>query len=387
MCYARVSLEYGINQFFDIGNVVRIAPNELLFVRPQALAGKHLLLISLPAIMLWGSIERTDIYGSHHKYVELFPKTQINNHSNDDHGGLIWEWDPIRHRQVAKQISPAFSSRALKAKEATLHKYVDLFVDRMRSLGEEGVNLPTWTNWVCVGISAAMAYNREMNALKNSKSPQIIASELELTRYRAVQNPPCLNLLAGFSKIMVLLQMSWRFPFLSLLKYPVLFTQMRPHSHIRDHSRQQLERRIRRRGAVEHLDFIEQLIPEDREPPKDPKEMRHLEQVAGQLLAAGYEAPALWFYATIYYLLDKPATLKALSKEIRSAFTSYDGITASSAAELPYLTACLKESLRMVPIVLAGMSCVGPGAMVDGTWIPAGVVCQSSPFTMQRSPQ
>ncbi|KAK7731055.1 hypothetical protein SLS53_008857 [Cytospora paraplurivora] len=242
-----------------------------------------------------------DIYGSHNKYLELFPKTQINNHGNDEHGGLIWEWDPIRHRQVAKQVSPAFSGRALKAKEATLHKYVDLFVRRMREFGggPEGANLPTWTNWF----------------------------------------------------------------------------------------RQQLERRIRRQGAVEHLDFIEQLIPKDREPPKDPKEMRHLEQVAGQLLAAGYEAPALWFYATIYYLLDKPTILKILTEEIRSLFTSYDEITASRAAELPYLTACLKESLRMVPTVLTGMPCVSPGARVDGIWIPAGVVCQSSPFAMQRNPQ
>ncbi|ROW06244.1 hypothetical protein VPNG_08063 [Cytospora leucostoma] len=275
------------------GNVVRIAPNELLFVTPQAMA---------------------DIYGSHNKYVELFPKTQINNHGNDEHGGLIWEWDPIRHRQVAKQISPAFSGRALKAKEATLHKYVDIFVERMREFGggPEGASLPKWTDWLCVDISADMAYNREMDALKN------------------MQSPPYLDLLAGFSK---------------------------------------------------------QLIPKDREPPKDPKEMRHLEQVAGQLLAAGYEAPALWFYATIYHLLDRPAALETLTEEIRTAFTSYDEITASRAAELPYLTACLKESLRMVPTVLTGMPCVSPGAMVDGTWIPAGVVCQSSPFSMQRNPQ
>lgn len=103
--------------------------------------------------------------------MELFPKTQINNHGNDKHGGVIWEWDPVRHRQVAKQLSPAFSGRALKAKEPTLHRYVDLFVERMKTLGAEaqGVSLPTWINWVCVDISADMAYNRQMNALKDSK--------------------------------------------------------------------------------------------------------------------------------------------------------------------------------------------------------------------------
>lgn len=168
--------------------------------------------------------------------------------------------------------------------------------------------------------------------------------------------------------------MSWRFPLLSPLKYPfLLFTAMRPHSHIRDHSRQQLERRIRRKGAVEHLDFFEQIVPEDREPPKDRKEMRHLEQVAGQLLVAGYEPPAMWFYATIFYLLKEPGIQRTLAEEIRTAFKRYDDITPSTAAGLPYLTACLKESLRVMPSVLTGMPVVSPGAMVDGTFIPKGV--------------
>lgn len=69
-------------------------------------------------------------------------------------------------------MAPGFSGRALKAKEPTLHKYIDLFVERMEMLGGEpdGVNLPTWINWLCVDLSADLAYNRQMNALKDSKS-------------------------------------------------------------------------------------------------------------------------------------------------------------------------------------------------------------------------
>ncbi|KAI1501375.1 cytochrome P450 [Biscogniauxia marginata] len=333
------------------GDVVRYAPNELVFVTPQAL---------------------NDLYASHTKNLELFAKTQINNHGNDEHGGIIWEWDPVRHRQVAKQLSPAFSGRALKAKEPTLHKYVDLFVGRMKALGggAQGVSLPTWINWVAVDISADMAYNREMNALKDMKEP------------------PYLSLLAGFSKAIVAIQMSWRFPLLSPLKYIfLLLTAMRPHSHIRDHSRQQLERRIRRKGAVEHLDFFEQIVPEDREPPKDRKEMRHLEQIAGQLLVAGYKPPALWLYFSIYYLLREPLTQNILAKEIRDSFKNYDDITPGAAALLPYLTAFLKESLRVMPGILSGMPVVSPGAVVDGTFIPKGVICQSSSFALARSPR
>ncbi|KAI1409860.1 cytochrome P450 [Hypoxylon sp. FL1857] len=333
------------------GDVVRIAPNELVFVTPQALA---------------------DLYGTHTKGLEAFVKTQINNHGNDEHGGIIWEWDPVRHRQVARQLAPAFSGRALRAKEPTLHKYTDLFVKRMRSLGNtiDGVSLSEWVNWVCVDISADTAYNREMNALRDMK------------------NPPYLDILAAFNKAVVVIQTSWRFPLLSPLKYLfLLLTSMQPHSTIRDHSKQLLERRIRRKGAAEHLDFFEQMIPANCELPENPKERRHLEQIAGQLLIAGYELPAMWFYYTIYHLLKNPAALGTLSEEIRNTFQSYDGITSGPAAELPYLTACLKESIRFMPSVLTGMPVVSPGAKVDGRFIPKGVVCQSSSFALARSPR
>lgn len=189
-----------------------------------------------------------------------------------------------------------------------------------------------------------------------------------------MKDPPYLSLLAGFNRAIVVIQMSWRFPLLSPLKYLfLLFTAMRPHSHIRDHSRQVLEQRIRRKDAVEHLDFFEQIIPENREPPQDRKEMRHLEQIAGQLLVAGYEPPAMWLYFTIYYLVKNRCNLETLTKEIRNAFGEYDDITAGAAADLPYLTACLKESLRVMPGILTGMPVISPGAMVDGAFIPKGV--------------
>ncbi|KAI0875519.1 cytochrome P450 [Hypoxylon argillaceum] len=235
------------------GDVVRIAPNELVFVRPQALS--------------------VDIYGAYHQNIELFPKTQINNHGSEERGGLIWEWDPVRHRQVAKQISPAFSGRALRAKEPALHRYTDLFIQHMISDGQDD----------------------------------------------------------------------------------------RGHSHAR------LEQRIRQRGVVEHLDFIEQIIPEDREPPSDPKEMRHLEQVVGQLLVVGYEPPSVWLYGALYHLMKEKDTLHTVTS-------------------LAYFTACLKEGFRILPNTASshGRPCISPGTTVDGNYVPRGVVCQSSTFTLAR---
>jgi cytochrome P450 len=190
-----------------------------------------------------------------------------------------------------------------------------------------------------------------------------------------VKNPPYLNLLSDFNKAVVAIQLSWRFPFLSPLKYLFLFfTVSKSHAAIRQHSRYQLEQRIRRKEPVEHLDFFEQIVPVDRELPKDPKQMRHLEQVAGQLLLAGYEPPSMWLYFTMYYLLKNPDILNSLTNEIRQAFLSYEDINPSAAATLPFLTACLKESLRLMPLLITGQPVISPGALVDGFFIPKGVL-------------
>ncbi|KAI0147679.1 cytochrome P450 [Xylariaceae sp. FL1272] len=333
------------------GDIVRIAANELVFASPGAL---------------------DDLYGSHSKGVELFTKTQINNHGNDEHGGLIWEWDPHRHRKVAKQIAPGFSGRALKAKEVVLHKYVDLFIERARHFGrdETSINISPWINWLCVDISADMAYNRQMNALEN------------------MSDPGYLTILQNFNKAITVIQMSWRFPLLSPLKYIfIIFKVAGSHAHVRDHSRKILEQRIRRKDNVEHVDFLEHIIPENREPPQDRREMRHLEQVAGQLLVAGYEPPAMWLYFTIYYLLRHSQCLETLKNEIRGSFKGYRDINPTTAADLPFLTACLKESLRLTPGLLTGMPVTSPGALVDGHFVPRGVVCQSSIFSLARNPR
>lgn len=57
--------------------------------------------------------------------------------------GINWERDPVKHRQIRKKLSPAFSVRSLNAKEATLHKHIDYFISKMRELGsdKDGIEL------------------------------------------------------------------------------------------------------------------------------------------------------------------------------------------------------------------------------------------------------
>lgn len=67
--------------------------------------------------------------------METFVKTDFTDVSQGD-DGITWERDPVRHRQVAKKIAPAFSNNSVRAKEPTMHKHIDYFISKMKVLAE-----------------------------------------------------------------------------------------------------------------------------------------------------------------------------------------------------------------------------------------------------------
>lgn len=60
-------------------------------------------------------------------------------------------------------------------------------------------------------------------------------------------------------------------------------------------------------------------------------------------------------------------------KEIRSRYKSVEEIDISSALQLPYLQAVIKEGLRLFPASSQGVPRISPGLEVDGFWVPSGV--------------
>jgi cytochrome P450 len=150
------------------GPIVRIAPHELAFFTPQAFIGTSDYRSS--SRILCSRV--ADIYSPHFKNIEDFVKTNFQNRGRDL-GGLIWEEDPVRHRNVARKISPAFSSRFMRNLEPIVHKHMDYFVTRMEELGANsaGVPLVKWTNWLAMDMSADLAWNEKMHQMRDSIAP------------------------------------------------------------------------------------------------------------------------------------------------------------------------------------------------------------------------
>jgi cytochrome P450 len=137
------------NALKQYGDVVRIAPNEVVFITPQAAA---------------------DIYNPQSKGLELFPKADFISLGWADQG-VTWETDPVKHRHKAKRLVPAFSAKSLKSKEPTIHKYTDFFVQKMTESGSrpEGVELRQWADWLAMDMAADLGYGRQMHQLRDGK--------------------------------------------------------------------------------------------------------------------------------------------------------------------------------------------------------------------------
>jgi cytochrome P450 len=110
----------------------------------------------------------TDIYLAQENNLELFVQVGYDTLDTGDNG-ITGEPNPVRHREVAKKLAPAFSARKLKAKEATILKHVDLFIERMKETGTGGAELQCWTDRLGLDLSADMVYGREMGQVRDSK--------------------------------------------------------------------------------------------------------------------------------------------------------------------------------------------------------------------------
>ncbi|KAJ3578896.1 hypothetical protein NPX13_g1669 [Xylaria arbuscula] len=317
-----------------------------------------------------------DIYGSHDKGLETFTKTDIHDFGRDRDGGFIWQQDPIKHHQIAKKLAPAFSPRAMRAKDGVLHKHVDYFVDQMKEKAgsHAGVDLATWVQWLSLDIAADMAYHHEANCMRDGAYIQTDKHSV------ASSNMGCDPIRAGFTipKTYPAFQQTRHcnagLAAVPLAKLPsFLRLLVLAHGTVLG-------------GTTEHVDYFEQLI-QDRIP-EDGEELVHLSTITTQLMFAGYLPPSDWYYGILFHLLQDEAACNTLTQEIRHEFNTYEDITPSSASSLPYLNACMKEALRLfnTSATINGMPVNSPGATVDGIYIPKGTVCQFNIRSVCRNP-
>ncbi|KAI4144474.1 MAG: hypothetical protein L6R39_004163 [Caloplaca ligustica] len=316
---------------------------------------------------------RTSSFSSPQKHSSSFVKTDFQNRGKDL-GGIVWEDDPVRHRAVAKKLSPALSSRSIKALELVAHEHIDYFVAQMKEIGAEplGVGLMEWTNWLAMDQAADLAWNEKLHQMRHRRLFQRIVHAFYphvANTCQKEKNSVHLDVLLGFNAFATVMQVFKRFPLLHPLQYlaaPV--AKLKALSAMEAAVRDGVLRRIQRTGSTEHVDLFDHVLPADEPIPSDRHELTHIGALAQQMMFANYGPISDWYYGTLLFLLDNPASLQYVSEEIRDRFENYEDITSGALASLPYMHACLEESSTgTVVAVITGMDTdLVPGSAVAG---------------------
>ncbi|KAK1712133.1 cytochrome P450, partial [Colletotrichum lupini] len=330
--------------FQKYGDVVRIAPNELAFVTPEAIK---------------------TIYGTAKQNREVFVKTPFQDFGLKS-PGITAERDPNVHRQMAKMLAPALSIQAIRNQEPVVHEHVDLLVRRIRQETKErpAVEMKQWIDWHVWDVASDMAYNLKCNQVKDKKDELFFHMFVRVGLWATIQ------------------QVSKRFPWLS----PLIWFCVPPKVALTFPTgikvqRQNIKHRLQNAEKLGHADYMEQFISQDK---MDPNEEWLLAQ-ANVMIVANFDPMTNVVSTALYYLLTVPRAYHRLREELNGTFNSYDAIVHDNLQGLKYLHAVIFESLRIHSNAAFGMPRFSPGAVVDRWYVPKGTTVQTCHFAMTRS--
>ncbi|KAJ3844315.1 high nitrogen upregulated cytochrome P450 monooxygenase 2 [Lentinula raphanica] len=115
------------------------------------------------------------------------------------------------------------------------------------------------------------------------------------------------------------------------------------------------------------------------------------EVIADALMAivAGADTTSVALTNFFYLMLKHPEDYRRVQEEIDRVYADADATDVSKQSGLKYLSACLDESLRLLPPGLTGGPRQVPqgGRMIAGYFLPAGTQVYLPPYVMHRNPE
>ncbi|KAI1116690.1 cytochrome P450 [Nemania sp. NC0429] len=329
----------------EFGDVVRVAPNELVFLSPKAY---------------------TDIYASSIDGLPAFVKSDLLD-TGDKHEGLASERNISKHRAARKKLAPAFSPRALREAEGKISTHVDEFVNMLVSspaaTGGE-MDISPWFERATCDLGGAITLSHNFNNVKTGKDHLVLES---------------LRRIGHFFTILIVMR---RFPLL----YPLSWLLLPPKvalSYFRAHreNKKLIRARVARRHEQKTPDYMTQYLGDGEQAiPSD----EFLVSQADHLILDHYESSSV-LTAGMYFLMRNPDVMANLQAELRGRFRSYDDISDSGLQELPYLSATIEEVMRLHTNVPYGLPRISPGYTIDGHYVAKGVVVSSCAYATTHS--
>lgn len=327
------------------GPVVRIAPDELSYITPEA---------SKP------------IYTSNPE----FAKDPM--HLPPFHNGApgILAADHAHHRRYRRLLAHAFSDKGLRAQQDMIQRHIDRLIRRLHeNCGTGSLDMTVWFNWATFDIIGDLAFGESFGCLQKTEThPWIVSIQGN------VKAIPILNALRRYRLTGIL----------SLLA-PAKLLEMRRRNA--EFTADKVDRRLEHAAATRG-DLWDSVLA-DKPHGEPPMSRAEIVSNASAIVLAGSETSATLLSGCIWLLLANPVYLQQLTDRIRSRFATPAEIDPQTVTQVDGLQAVLEESLRLYPPVpMQSNRIVGPqGALIAGKWVPGGVsrssICHRNAFLLR----
>ncbi|KAK3988256.1 cytochrome P450 [Cladorrhinum sp. PSN332] len=331
--------------FKDYGDVVRIAPNELVFITPKAY---------------------TDIYTSNINGRPGFAKSDLLD-TGDKYEGLASERDIDKHRVARKQLAPAFSPKALRQYEPVIHQHVDAFISKLQSspAPHQGVDIAPWFEKATCDLGGAITLGHDLNSTQSGNNHPILEALLHIGYWVTFRNA------------------LRRFPLLYPMSY--IFLPLAPKvalSYWQAHSATTslVKTRVENRHDRKQLDYMAQFLKDESNLPPN----GYLVSQATHLILDHFESSSV-LAAGFAFLTTNPEAMGKLQTELRTTFKSYGDISEDVLHDLPWLNAIIEEIIRLHTNVPYGLPRISPGWTVDGNYVAKGVVVSTCAYATTHS--
>ncbi|SMR42078.1 unnamed protein product [Zymoseptoria tritici ST99CH_1E4] len=328
------SPQYMLELHDQYGPVVRVAPNELIFNRPQAFK---------------------DIYGRKAGQKELRKDEMYASGMGEP---TLLYCDETYHSYIRKLMAPGFSESALRKQETVVQSRLALLICKLHEEGQDGhasIDLMKWVNFFIFDVVGHLTYGDSFECLTSS------ALHPWITKFTGLGRP------MAYAQASQRLPRFLRLPFLALMLDRSLLSDRK---FLYKTSEAKVQARIVKESPIP--DFMGTLI----ESHKDGKMTAlQLNSNAVFLMAAGTETLVTSVVHTIFRLLTNKHALLKLTQEIRSTFTTSEDITMTGVNKCRYLLACLDESLRIQapsPVTHPRFTPT-EGITIDGHFVPGNM--------------
>ncbi|KAK8037655.1 Cytochrome P450 [Apiospora marii] len=295
------------------GDVIRVAPNELSYLRPDA----------------WREI------------MGYIPRGVLENEKDPlIFRGLNVEDSLIgapreHHRALRSVLSHGFSASRLLDQQPIIMRYVDLLVERLREKTmtdkEIPVNMVLWYNYATFDIIGDLAFGESFGCLESSALHPWVAVVFKWLKFNAhvVQ---CRRVIP------------WAFEIVDAVLGRMATSQVQEHI---GYINAKLDKRL---GTVtDRPDFVDSMLRTDKAGLALTR--NQLMENANLFIVAGSETTATTLCFTTWLLLTHPEVMRKVTDELLAAFTREEEITFHSVLSLKYLIAVFDEALRLYPPV------------------------------------